>query len=93
MLLIHTLLFVMQKKVIKKRVARKLDVKDLRRSERTKTLRCRNIKGPGSDSTQPMVIDDEDPEDQQMVGEDPHKVGECLGTLRDWSDIARRLTQ
>jgi hypothetical protein len=83
----------MQKKVIKKRVARKLDVKDLRRSEMTKTLRCRNIKGPGSDSTQPMVIDDEDPEDQQMVGEDPHKVGECLGTLRDWSDIARRLTQ
>jgi hypothetical protein len=83
----------MQKKVIKKRVARKLDVKDLRRSDRTRTLRCRNIKGPGSDSSQPMVIDDEDTEDQQMVGEDPKKVGECLGTLRDWSEIARRLTQ
>jgi hypothetical protein len=83
----------MQKKVIKKRVARKLDVKDLRRSDRTRTLRCRNIKGPGSDSSQPMVIDDEDTEDQQKVGEDPQKIGECLGTLRDWSEIASRLTQ
>lgn len=71
-------------------------MKELRRSDRTRTLRCRNIKGPGSDSSQPMVIDDEDAEDaedQQKVGEDPQKVGECLGTLRDWSDIARRLTQ
>jgi hypothetical protein len=50
-------------------------VKDLRRSDRTRTLRCRNIKGPGSDSSQPMVIDDEDTEDQQKVGEDPQKVG------------------
>jgi hypothetical protein len=69
-----------------------LDVKELRRSDRTRTLRCRNIKGLGSDSSQPMVIDDEDV-DPQKVGEDPQKVGECLGTLRDWSEIARRLTQ
>jgi hypothetical protein len=40
-----------------------------------------------------MVIDDEDTEDQQKLGEDPQKIGECLGTLRDWSEIARRFTQ
>jgi hypothetical protein len=93
----------MQKRITKKKVARKLDVKDLRRSDRTRTLRYKNIKGPRSDSSQHMVIDDDDNEDPQMVQEDvgpssqPNsidpKVGGCLGTLRNWSQIERRLTQ
>jgi hypothetical protein len=91
----------MQKKIGKKKVAKKLDVKGLRRSDRTRILRCKNMKGPGSDPSQPITIDEED------IGEDQHvetssqpslndgKVGGCLGSLRGlrgW-DISWRLTQ
>ncbi|GAU23827.1 hypothetical protein TSUD_27370 [Trifolium subterraneum] len=64
-----------------------MDVKNLRRSDRTRTRRCKNIKGSGNDPSQPMTIDDEAPTIKQDVGpssqsnlHDPRVEG-CLSAL------------
>ncbi|GAU39712.1 hypothetical protein TSUD_275060 [Trifolium subterraneum] len=61
----------------KKKVAKKLDVKGLRRCDRTRILRCKNMKGPGSGPSQPITIDEED------IGEDQHVGTSSQPSLND----------
>ncbi|CAJ2636292.1 unnamed protein product [Trifolium pratense] len=94
-----------QKKKTRKKVVRQIDPKNLRRSDRTRTLRCKNFKGPGSDPSQPLTFDDELDEgnEEPTVRQDDHpssqpsfidpKIGGCLGALRGWGFISGRCTQ
>ncbi|CAJ2658781.1 unnamed protein product [Trifolium pratense] len=93
------------KKKTRKKVVRQIDPKNLRRSDRTRTLRCKNFKGPGSDPSQPLTFDDELDEgnEEPTVRQDDHpssqpsfidpKIGGCLGALRGWGFISGRCTQ
>lgn len=80
----------------KKKVTRKLDLKKVRTSDRLRTLTFKRVyDGPGRDATSPIVINDNDYDDDAEEDGKLHdpKIGSCMHALRSCDEISKSLTK